>query len=514
MADPYDGEIAYADELVGRLFDRLKARGLFDRAVIALVSDHGEGLNDHGEAEHGIFLYREALHVPGILRLPAAAAGGRRAPGTLGEVDVAATLLDLAGLTVDGLDGASVARELGAARIADRTVYSETFYPRLHFGWSDLAAASDGRYRFIRAPRPELFDLAADPRERTNLAAGRQSTAAALDAWIARAAAGTALTEPAEATAAVRERLRALGYIGSSRAPIVPPGPLRDPKDGIAAFEALKRAQAMANQGRHADAAAALERLVTAEPRMLDAWESLAKSRIREGRTADAIAAFGKVLELEPLKPETHLALARIYALEGQPARAREHAELAVERDPAAADEILASLAMDEGRLADASAFARRSVEVDASRYMSHFVLGVIAQRQGRCDQAIGDFTRAIDAKRAEPNAVVRNLHAGLADCLARVGRQPDAEREFRAELSAIPWSPEGRVGLATLYRSQGRDQEARATLAGLVTSNPQPSAESYWTVVHTFAVLGDGVSARDWTARAHAAFPRDSRFR
>src|SRR5439155_15351882 len=95
MADPYDGEIAYADELVGRFLDRLRARQLFDRAVIAVVSDHGEGLNDHGEAEHGIFLYREALRVPWILRLPGGGAGTRMA-GTAGEVDVPATLLALA----------------------------------------------------------------------------------------------------------------------------------------------------------------------------------------------------------------------------------------------------------------------------------------------------------------------------------------------------------------------------------------------------------------------------------
>jgi tetratricopeptide (TPR) repeat protein len=194
--------------------------------------------------------------------------------------------------------------------------------------------------------------------------------------------------------------------------------------------------------------------------------------------------------------------------------RARAHAELAARGDPAGSDEMLAELMMDAGQLKDAAAFARRSVETDPSRYMGHYLIGVIAQRNGRCDEAIAAFRRAIDAKRAEPAAVVRNLHAGLADCLARSGAAADAEREFRAELAEVPSSAEGRVGLATLYRSQGRDQEARAVLDGLIAAQPQPDAGVYWTVVHAFTVLGDAAAAREWTAKARAQFPRDARFR
>ena len=247
---------------------------------------------------------------------------------------------------------------------------------------------------------------------------------------------------------------------------------------------------------------------------MLDAWELLAKSQLKIGRTKEAIDAFGKVLAIEPLKPETHLALARIFALEKQPARAREHAELAARRDPAAANEILAELMMDSGRPAEAAAFARRSVEADPSRYMSHFLIGAALQREGKCGDAIPAFTRAIEAKRREPQAVVRNLHAGLADCLARTGREADAEREFQAELAVVPWSPEGRVGLATLLRSQSRDAEARTVLAGVVTSLPQPTADAYAIVVRAFNVLGDTAAAREWAAKARARFPADPRFR
>src|SRR5205823_3448520 len=103
---------------------------------------------------------------------------------------------------------------------------------------------------------------------------------------------------------------------------------------------------------------------------------------------------------------------------------------------------------------------------------------------------------------------------ARMADCLARPGREKEAEKEFLAEIQAIPWSRDGRVGLAMLYRAQGRDADARAVLEGLVGSTPKPDPETYWTVVKTLALLGDEMAAREWASRARARFPRDPRFR
>ena len=515
MSDPYDGEIAYADELVGRLLDRVKARGWLDHAIVAIVSDHGEGLGDHGETEHGILLYRETLHVPWILRLPGAAGAGRRVAGTLGLVDVAATLLDLAGLDAGGLDGQTVRAAMAARTPVDRGVYSETLYPRLHLGWSGLESATEQKFRYIRAPTPELYDLSNDPGERHNLAASRAGTASALAAWIARTTGGAKPAEPDPAPADVRERLKALGYIGSSNAPLSSPDAgLADPKDHIAAFETLKRAIAVDRAGRTAEAIAIYREIVVSNPRMVDAWELLAKAHVSDGQMQEAIAAFGKVIEIDPLKPEPHLALARIYALDRRPLLARQHAELGSRRDPGQGYEILAELMMDAGRQDEAAADARRSLEVDPSRYMSHYLLGIIAQQHARCDEAIGHFERAIEAKRREPQAVVRNLHAALADCLARAGRESDAEREFKAELAAIADSSEARVGLATLYTSQGREADARSALTALIASTPTPTADTYWTIVHTLRVLGDAATAREWAARARDKFPHDSRFR
>ena len=513
-AHPYDGEIAYADEIVGRFVERLAARGILDRAILALVSDHGEGLGDHGEAEHGLLLYREALHVPLILRLPGQVRAGTRIRGAAALADLAPTLLELSGAPAGGLDGQSLVSALATGRVADHLVYSETMYPRLHFGWSDLASAIDDRYHYVRAPRPELYDQASDPQERRDLIETQGSTATALAAALDRVTAGSSLVEPAAVDADVRERLRALGYTTSSPASAAAAASLPDPKDKIADYETLRRAQRLAAEGRDPEVIDLLTKLLAHDPGMLDAHELVAKSLTRLGRTREAIEAFGRVLAIDPLKPETHLALARILALERDPGRARKHAELAVRRDPAAAYEMLAELMMDAGRMKDGAAFARQSLEADPSRYMSHYLIGVVAQRTGHCEEAIAAFRKAIEAKAAEPNAVVRNLHAGLADCLARTGSVADAEREFRAELAEVPSSTEARIGLATLYRSQRRDADARVVLEGLIAALPQENADAYWTVVHAFTVLGDAAAAHEWSAKARAVFPADPRFR
>ena len=181
-ADAYDGEVSYADELLGRLLERLKGR---DRLIVAVTSDHGEGLGDHGEAEHGIFLYREAVRIPFLLRLPGDAGAGRRVATPVAQADIPATLLDLAGRSTDGLDGVSLRGALGEGEPAARRIYSETLYPRYHFGWSELSAVTEGRYRFIRAPRAELFDLVdgSRARKRTSWENGQEPAPRCRTGW-------------------------------------------------------------------------------------------------------------------------------------------------------------------------------------------------------------------------------------------------------------------------------------------------------------------------------------------
>jgi tetratricopeptide (TPR) repeat protein len=460
-----------------------------------------------------MFLYREAVHVPLVVRLPGGAGGGTRVAGTASQVDVAATIVDLARLDAAAMDGVSLRAALATGRVAAaRPVYSETFYPRYHFGWSELFAVTDDRYRYIRAPRAELYDLGADPGEKTNLHGERTATAAAMGAWLEKAVRLDQVSAPEAVPAETREKLQALGYIGGG-APVVEGGELPDPKDKIGAYEDLRRALGLQRAGRGAEAVAAFRKVLAENPRMLDAWQSLGTTLIGLGRDREGIQALDKALEIDPSQADVHLALARVHALGGDRERATRHAEIASARDPGKGYEALAQLMLDKGRAADAAAFARKSIAADPARAMSHFILGVLAQA-ARPEEALASFRRAEEAIRLRRHAVIRNLHANMADCLARLGREAEAEREFLAEIEAIPHSREARRGLATLYWSQRRDAAARSVLAGLVQAEPRPSADTYWTVVETFSVLGDRSSAREWAGRARALFPSDPRFR
>ena len=513
LADPYDGEVAYADELVGRLVARLRQRGLLDHTILAVTSDHGEGLGDHGEQEHGFFLYREAVHVPLVVRLPGGAGSGKRVRGVVAQVDLPATLLDLAGLSADGMDGRSQRLAIGTGAGSAAPVYAETFFPRYHFGWSELLAVTDDRYRYIHAPRPELYDRKSDPAERTSLASQKDEAARSMAAWIQKAVGPVEAQRPSDVPAEVAENLRALGYVGGGVRLASPSGPLPDPKDKIGVYEAYRRAGALHTRGEDEEAARELRRVLADTPGMADAWHLLGLTLFRMGRAAEATAALDEVVKIDPTHAGAHLALARLSAAGGQPERARRHAQLASATQPDEAFEILAELMLQGGRLDEAADDARRSLDADPTRVLSAFVLGEVARRQGHYERAVESYRQALASQRLRRGLVVRSIHAGLADALARLGREAEAEKEFLAEIAAIPHSREGRTGLGILYRSQGRDAEARRTVEGVVTANPRAGAEEYWTVVHTLSTLGDATAAREWARRAHARFPADRRF-
>jgi choline-sulfatase len=506
--DLYDGEVSYADELVGRLLDRVEGK---DRLIVAVTGDHGEGLGDHGEAEHGIFLYRESLRVPLLLRLPRDAGAGTRVAAPVAQVDIPATLLALAGVPADGLDGVSLVPALAGGAVPARRVYSETFYPRYHFGWSELRSVTEERYRYIEAPRRELFDLKEDPTERRNVADERASAVAAMSQWLEQQSAGTRdVAAPGEVDPETREKLQSLGYIGVSPS-LTLPDVLPDPKDKIAAYEQLKHALALRQAQQDEEAVAAFRKVLADNPTMIDAWEMLGYTLIRLGRTKEGIESVDRALRLDPMRTTAHLALAKVYALEGRDDLARQHAEIASGRNPAQGTEALAQLMMEKGDLAKAASYARRSVAADPDRIMSRFILGVAARSADRCEEAVEEFRRAEAAKNRQKRVVVRSLHAQLGDCLARLGRDAEAEAEFQADLQAIPQSEDARVGLAMLYRSQGRDAESRSALKALVTAAPRP--ETYLKAVQTATVLGDVEAARALAAEAHARFPGDGRF-
>ena len=239
----YVGEIAFADSQVGRLLAALETRHLLDRTLVIVTADHGESLGDHGERDHGIFLYQDVLHIPLIVRAPGLLA--RHVPDLVQLTDVMPTALELLDVAAPPVDGQSlVGLMTGHVRDRELDAYSESLYPE-RLGWSPLRALRRGEYTFIQAPRPELYDLAGDPFEQQNLYDTERVVADAMAARLAEilnAFRSPAHSEPANATTDLQARLGALGYLASTGAgPSTNPAALPDPKDCIAFFATSER---------------------------------------------------------------------------------------------------------------------------------------------------------------------------------------------------------------------------------------------------------------------------------
>jgi choline-sulfatase len=491
-ASPYDGEIAEADAVVGQILDELKERGLYDKSIIVLLSDHGEGLGDHGEAEHGIFLYREALQVPLLVKLPESRRGGTSVAAPAQLVDLPPTLLRLTGLEVPtgqmAMDGGSLL-DIEKEGAPERVIYAETFYPRLHFGWSELTSVIRGPMQYIDAPRAELYDLIADPRQTRNVLEQERRTYAALRAALQKLEAP--LAAPSQVDAETAERLASLGYLAGGAS--ATDGPLPDPKDRIHTLRDLGEAMALFSQQRFAEAVPRLERLVAENPNMADAWENLAQSLQKVGRQDDALAAFKKAMETSGGAAHVAIATGSLLLEMKRYDEARQHAEIALPTSPAGARGLLSQIAMAEGDLAAAESQARQAIEAEGSkdRIMPRIVLAQTLQKQGKLEDALRETQGAVDdVGRLPGNPKFSGLFFLHGDLLARLGREAEAERAFLREIQDFPSNPYPYTRLSVLYASQNRPAEAVGILRTMVDRNDTPLA--YAEAVRTLRTLGD----------------------
>jgi choline-sulfatase len=486
---PYDGEIAYADELVGRLFDRLRAAKLYDRATIILLADHGEGLGDHGEQEHGMFLYRETTHVPLMVKLPGRHPA-RRIAAPVQHIDLAPTILDLVGLPAPpGLHGRSLRRLLeGTGTLPDAGIYSEALYSRYHFGWSELYALTDSRYRFIRAPRDELYDLERDPKEATSIAADRPQVKQAMRSALESLIASTSITAPSAVSDEDRQRLSALGYVGSGNADSLslPGDRLPDPKDKVHVLEKYRRAADLAGGLKYAEATVLYRELLAEDPEMSDVWLQLAQVLVRQGMTAEAVQAYQEVIKRNPKDAGSLIGAAAGLLRLGKIDEAQKHAELALSVTPAAAHELLAKVALARHDRATALGEAKLAQEADPTLPMPLYVEGLVAYNEGRYADALGPLMRARQELQGR-TLQMNDLNYYIGDSLARLERYGEAEPYLLEEIKVFPHNTRARAGLAMLYRAMGRDADSERAIAELLrvspTSEGRDLAVQLWTM-------------------------------
>ena len=495
-AHPYDGEIAAADAIVGSLVAFLKERKLYDRALIVFLSDHGEGLGDHGEDEHGVLLYREELHVPLFVKLPGSRGAGGREASPAGLTDVFPTIAAALGQVAPaGLAGRSLLA--APADRASRRVYSETLYPRYHFGWSDLAALTDDRYQYIEAPRAELYDWRADPGERRDLAPSLPPPFRSMRVELQ--AMNRPLQPPGASDPETVKKLASLGYIGAA-APAARSKDLPDPKDKIGAIDRLKDAARLVSQHKDDQAAALLSQLGRENPLMLDVWETLARILRRAGRAREALAALERADRLSPGTPQILLGLADLERELGDFARARQLALAARAAGATQVEEELASIALAEGDLAAAREQGRAALAARPSTQAPLLLLALISNRAGDPAAALSFGDRALEIGRSRGEGPIVNLQSTRGDALARLGREKEAEEAFRDELRNFPENFEAWSRLGLVYASSGRRADCERLLAEMVER--VPTARSFETAARVSEIVGDRSSAQKWRRR------------
>ena len=476
--DPYLGEVAFADAQLARLAEFLSSSGHDGSTLIVFAGDHGEGLGDHGELDHGLLLYQTTVRVPLIIAGPGLASTSARRPEVVSLVDVLPTVAEVAGLhTPEAVQGRSLLPLLRGESFEERPVIAETLYPELHFGWSALAALQDRRFQFIRSSEPELYDLAADPGQERNLVQDRAEVlnrmTAELELQLERLSCG-GLDASSTPDAATIARLQALGYLAGGVSPIA------DERDGnhdrpsparmLWQYNLLLEAGTTLASGDAAAGEGKLRELVDANPDLIDAWVALGRLYRRQGRMADALAALEQAHVRRPLDPFLVAKLADAMIATGRSADAEALLSAALERHPDDPAMLTSRGRVMEstGRIEAAEHDFRRALALDPTAAPVHVRLAALALLRGNPGTAEAELDAAVGLDPKVPEA---SLFRGRL--LESEGHLDEAALAYRDELDASPTSLPAALALSRLEGRRGRPAEQERVLRGAITANP-----------------------------------------
>lgn len=467
----YDGEVAYSDWALGQLVSELRKLGLWEKTIVVVTSDHGEGLGDHGENTHGYFVYQSTLQIPLVIK-PAGEARMRRDIGRpVHLVDVAPTVLRLSGLqTPGGFQGRVLTELLGRdpgqtqqIQGRERELYAESLYFQLKFGWAPYRVYRRGRWKLIESPGSELYDLSQDPGEEKNLAEVNRTLVSALEEQLDRlverkSVRGNAVPADVGPDPETVAKLRSLGYsalrIKSAAEPVEK---LPDPKNHLEVFRRVKEAERLL-VGDPAAAIVELREVVTRYPKVVRARELLALALEDEGRWAEAKSVYEALLEEYPASPQVMLQLAVVCGHLEDPGRGIALLESSTSLDPEnfLIHYHLGVFQSQTGRLTEASESYRESIRLQPEYAKSHYGLGQVLIKERKIADAQRHFQKAVDL-----DAGFKEAYHNLGLCLAVQGNLEDAVVSWKRALEIDPSYASSRKNLIQALEDLGRSEEA-----------------------------------------------------
>jgi arylsulfatase A-like enzyme/predicted Zn-dependent protease len=477
---PYLGEIAFMDSQLARLWEFLETNGLRKNTVIVVAGDHGESLGAHQESSHGFFVYQEAVHVPLIVVTPYAKLRGVVVPPVVTLADILPTVCDMTGFEAPReTQGVSLLplffkpeREVPGVGEA----YSETYYPRYHYGWSELKSFQDRRFKLILAPELELYDLEKDPRETANLAESEPAAARDLLAranrfleTVGRNALSVDLSRMDEET---KQRLAALGYVGSFTDPVKLEGRrLINPKSKIGIFNSLARAREMGMEGKTDEAARAIRDIIAADPEIVDAHFSLGNVLFKARRFAEALDAFRQALKLKPDDSFTVINMSNCLMGLGRPEEA-ESLILGFLRQGFKDSQLyhmLGTLAYARKAYDRALDYFEQCLTINSESAASHSSMAAIYIVTGDLAKAEAHLAEAV-----KTNPTLHNLYFNWAQLHEKAGRPEEAAAAYRQELKNSARSFRAAFNLARIHRQAGREEDERTWLEKTRELNPE----------------------------------------
>lgn len=473
--DPYQGEIAYADRCLGVVLEELRSLGVLDRTIVVVVGDHGEGRGDHGELTHSMLNYDATLRVPFIVRVPGEK-GGVRVGQHVGTVDVVPTLLELLGLpAAPDAQGRSLVPLMRGGSATPVDYYAETLAPRLSYGWGELRTIYRGPFKYVHGPRPELYRIADDPEEATELHGEMADEAVAMKRALAHFIGSRAGKSAADAVhdlpADAREQLEALGYLSGSGG---------DPTH--------------VREELHDGGTPPQERVGDVN------LTSRTKQALEEKDFLSAKEFALKLVARDPDNPYYCGLLAHAYVGLGQIERAAD----AIERPAflAAPNSAIAlfvarrmfALGMRERAYAIAERLAREHPTANA-----HNLLAEMQAQRGEAEASLESLRAAV---KADPKLAPARLSLGVQ--LAEADRTEEAEKELRALLAAHPRHARGALNLGILLLKTERFEEGMAQVRFAIEIKPD-YWEAHLALLAAHVDLGERAEAEEIMERLRA---------